>query len=101
MSKVVPSEGTLLANKEVLEVEDNCHLPSGNTSGSGQSRGPHEHFITDEKAGKKAAEIGVAATVKSLSQSFQGCALKENGLRTWIDKYLKELERTMPMNGMK
>ena len=32
LPKVVPSEGISLANKEVkevLEVEDNCHLPSG------------------------------------------------------------------------
>ena len=98
LSKVVPSEGISLANKEVkevLELEDNCHVPSGNASGSGHSRGPYEHLTADEKAkiGKKVAEIGVAATVKSLSQSFHGCALKENSVRTWRDKYLKELER--------
>ena len=42
---------------------------------------------------------GVAGTVKSLSQSFQGRALlKENGLRTWRDKCLKELEPTNSSN---
>ena len=49
LSKVVPSEGILLANKEVLEAEDNCHVPSDNASGSGRSRGPYKHFTTNEK----------------------------------------------------
>ena len=51
------------------------HVPSGYVSGSGYSRGPYEHFTIDraidDKAkyvGKKAAEIGVAATMNSLSQ---------------------------------
>ena len=50
-----------------MEAEDNCHMPSGNTSGCGCSREPYKHLTTDEKAkiGKKAAEIGVAAAVKS------------------------------------
>ena len=70
LSKVVPSEGISLANKEakeVLEAEDYCHVPSGNSSGSGYSRGLYEHLSTDEKAkiGKTPAEIGVAATEKS------------------------------------
>ena len=42
---------------------------------------------------KKAAEIGVAATVKSLSKCFHGYALKENSVHTWKDKYLKDLEQ--------
>ena len=48
----------------------------------------------DEKAtvGKKAAEIGVAATVKSFSKQFHGHVLKENSVRMWRDKYLKKLE---------
>ena len=51
LSKVVPSEGILFANKEVLEVEDNCHVPSGSSaSGSGHSHGPYKYFTTDEKA---------------------------------------------------
>ena len=53
LSKVIPAEGILLANKEVLEAEDNCHIPSarGNgASGSGHSRGLYRHFTSDEKA---------------------------------------------------
>ena len=75
-------------------MKDRCRVPSGNASGSGHSRGPYEHLTANEKAkiGKKAAEIGVAATVKSLPQSFHGRALKENSVRTWRDKYLKKLE---------
>ena len=47
------------------------------------TRGPYEHITPDEKAtaGKKAAEIGVAATVKSFSKRFHGCVLKENTVR--------------------
>ena len=50
------------------------------------------------RLGKKAAEIGVAAIMKSLSQ---GTCVKENGLRTWRDKYLKELEEILQMNDVK
>ena len=59
---------------------------------AGHTHGPYEHFTPDEKAtvGKKAAEIGVAATVKSFSKQFHSRVLKENTVR---DKYLKELER--------
>ena len=71
LSKVVPSEGILFANKEVKEVlEGDSMVPlNGNMSGN-HTRGPYEHFTPDEKAtvGKKAAEIGVAATVKSFSK---------------------------------
>ena len=100
LSKVVPSVGILLASKEVKEVleGDGLVAPSGSTNlgTSGiHTRGPYEHFTTDEKAkiGKKAAEIGVAATVKLFSKQFHGRVLKENSVRTWRDKYLKELER--------
>ena len=42
LSKVVPSEGILFANNEVLDAEDNCHVPSGNgASGSGHTRTFH------------------------------------------------------------
>ena len=65
LSKVVPSEGILLANKEVKEVleGDGMVPPNGNTSGN-HTRGPYEHFTPNEKA----AEIGVAATVKLFSK---------------------------------
>ena len=58
------------------------------------TRGPYEHFTPNEKAtvGKKAAEIGVAATMKSFSKQFHRRVLKENSVRMWRDKYLKELE---------
>ena len=71
LSKVVPSEGISLANKEVLEAEDNCLVPSGNASGSSHSHGRHEHFTIDKKIeiGKKAAEIGVASFPLSFSQN--------------------------------
>ena len=49
LPKVVHSEGISLANKEILEVEDNCHMPNGKASKSGHSRGPYEHFTTNEK----------------------------------------------------
>ena len=95
LSKVIPSEGILLANKEVKEVleGDGMAPPKGNTIGN-HTRGPYEHFTPDEKAtvGKKAAEIGVAATMKSFPKRFHGHVLKENSVRTWRDKYLKELE---------
>ena len=59
LSKVVPSEGILLAKKvkEVLE-GDGMVLLNGNTSGK-HTREPYEHFTPDEKAtvGKKAAKI--------------------------------------------
>ena len=43
--------------------------PDGNMSGN-HTHGPYEHLTPDEKAtvGKKAAEIGVTATVKSFSK---------------------------------
>ena len=37
LSKVVPSEGISLANKEVKEVLEAEHLSNGKTSGSGRS----------------------------------------------------------------
>ena len=46
---VVPSEGISLANKELLEVEDNCQVPSSNASGSSHSHGSNEHVTNDEK----------------------------------------------------
>ena len=71
LSKAITSEGILLADKEVKEVlEGDGMVPlNGNMSGN-HTRGPYEHFTPDEKAtvGKKAAEIGVAATVKSFSK---------------------------------
>ena len=61
LSKVVPSEGILLANKEVKEVleGDGMFPPNGDTSGN-HTCGPYEYFTPDEKAtvGKKVAEIG-------------------------------------------
>ena len=50
-------------HKEVLEAEDNHHVPSSNASESDHSHGPHKHFTTDKKAKivKKAAEIKVVA----------------------------------------
>ena len=85
LSKVVPSEGILLANKEVKEVleGDGVVPPNGNTSGN-HARGPYEHFTPDEKAtvGKKVAEIGVATTVKSFSKRFHGRVLNENTVCT-------------------
>ena len=80
LSKVFPSEEISPANKkvkEVLEAEDNCHVPRGNTSGSSHSRAPYKHFTTDEKAKiafKKASEIGVATTVKMKSWRRNGCS---------------------------
>ena len=38
LSKVVPFENKEV--KELLEVGDNCHVPSGNASGSSYSLGP-------------------------------------------------------------
>ena len=51
---IPPMRNIAKEKKEVLEVEDNCHLPSGNASGSVHSRWPYEHscehFTIDEKA---------------------------------------------------
>ena len=45
LSKVVPSEGILLTNKEVKEVleRDGMVPPNGNMSGD-HTRGPYEYF---------------------------------------------------------
>lgn len=93
LSKVLPSEGIKSANTVVEEVlkENNSQNKAGGTG----SRGTYEHFTADEKAkiAKKAAENGVAATVRYYSDCFHGRSLKDSSVRTWRDKYLEELKR--------
>ena len=64
-------------------------------------RGPYEHFTPDEKAtvGKKAAEIGVAATVKLFSKRFHSRVLKENSVRMWRDKLSERVETKTKSRG--
>ena len=85
LSKELPSTAILCANREVTNV-----LQLQQT----KSRGPYTKFTPEEKAeiGKRAAEHGVAATVRYYKKRYsQG--IKESSVRTWRKAYTSEVTK--------
>ena len=80
--KEVPSTAIAAANNEVKHVVELQR---------GKMRGTYTKFTTEQKAeiGKRAAEHGVAATVRYYKKRFPG--IKENSVRTWKNVYTSEI----------
>ena len=53
-------------------------------------RGSYDLFTEEEKA-RSASEIGVTSTIRKHSKGFPDRMLKESTVRTWMNKYKKEL----------
>ena len=47
--------------------------------------------IVRRRIAKRAAEMGVTNTIRHFQKDFQDRPLKESTVRTWINKYKKEL----------
>ena len=62
-------------------------------------RGRYEHFTPEEKAvmGKRAAEFGVTASLHYFSKKYPDRSIKESSIRTWRDKYVRELAKKKKM----
>lgn len=63
------------------------------TKQDSRSRGRYECFTEEEKAliGKRACEVGVTNAIRALSARYPEKKLKESSVRTWMNKYKKEL----------
>ena len=83
LSSVIPSSSIAAANENVVELLK-YRKPK---------RGSYDLFTEEEKAkiARSASEIGVTSTIRKLSKSFPGRTLKESTVRTWMNKYKKEL----------
>ena len=84
ISKVVPSSAISAANSEVK------------ARGLGTSkRGSYAKLTQQHKAeiGKRAAEHGIASTVRYYAKRLPDCPLKESSVRTWRNSYTLEIRR--------
>ena len=93
-----PLSSIVIANDAV----QNLILIEGKTAGeASKRRGPYVQFTAEEKAkiGKRAAEFGVAATVRHFQtkNTFVDRELEASSMRTWRTKYLNELGRRLVM----
>ncbi len=89
-TRVLPS-AIATANKEVKPL-----LDATKDNASGASRGKYACCVqsSDEekiKIAKRAAEMGVTNTIRHLKKKFEDRPLKESTVRTWMNKYKKEL----------
>ena len=85
LSTKVPSSSIESANAKVKQV-----IESGKSSPDRQKRGCYEKFSPELKLqiGKRAAENGVAATMRFYAKKF---VLKESSVRTWKNAYTREM----------
>ena len=94
LSEVVSPEGTCIraANKEVRAVQQSTR-EFHELDGGSKIRRQYKRFTAEEKAqlGKRAAEHGVAATVRYCSRKHHGRTVKNSSVRMWQNKYLEEL----------
>ena len=85
LSKVIPSSSIIAANEAVK------HAVSQTT----KTRGPYVQFTAEEKArmGKRAAECGIASTVRYFNKIYSDREVKESSVRTWMNKYKDEISK--------
>jgi len=83
--KLVPSLSIIAANKAVKDAI------SQNT----KAHGPYMQINAEEKArmGKRAAEFGIASTVKYFNKIYSDCEVKESSIRTWKNNYKDEVNK--------
>ena len=96
LARVVPSSSIVAANEVVKNVISEATAgTSEGLKGSLKERGPYVQFTPEEKAriGKRAAEYGVASTVRHFKRTFSDREVKESSVRTWRNKYLDELSK--------
>lgn len=91
LSKTVPSTAIVSANEEVRQVLNAQQATQPGTTKV--IRGHYSKFTAKQKAkiGKRAAEHGVAATVRYFDKTFPG--LKESSVRTWRKSYRIEVRK--------
>ncbi len=94
LSFIVPSTSIELANKEVKHELDKQQAEKGKPAAK-RARGIYENFTPEEKCamGKRAAEFGVTASLRHFSKKYPDRYFKESSIRTWRDKYLRELAK--------
>ena len=100
LSEVVSLEGIKATNKEVKEVLQSTR-EFHELDGGSKSRRPYERFMVEEKVqiGKRAAEHGVAATVRYCSRKYHEHTVKDSSVQMWRNKYLEELKRKKSQAG--
>ena len=90
----MPSSAIISANKEV---ESAYSVKDGSSSAQSttvtQKRGRYHSYTEEEKAriAKRAAEFGVASTIRHFSKEFVDRQLKESTVRELVAKYKKEV----------
>ena len=85
LSKLVPSSSIIAANEAVKDA----------ISETTKTRGPYVQFTAEEKArmGKRAAECGIASTVRYFNKIYSDREVKESSVRTWKKKYTDEVNK--------
>lgn len=97
LSNSIPSSAIVSANKAVKPL-----LDSGSAKEEGcTSRGKYSVYTEDEKLkiAKRAAEMGVTNTIRHFRKEFVKRPLKESTVRTWMNKYKKELAERRKCGG--
>ena len=86
LSKKVPSTAIASANEEVKSV---VQQPAK------RARGPYTKFTAEQRAtiGKRAAEHGVAATVRYYEKQYPNGNVKDSSVRTWRNAYTSEIKK--------
>ena len=98
LSQSVPSSSIAAANKAVESILSPGSVIEDTKPGTqhpDRTRGSYEQFTAEEKAriGKRAAEHGVASTVRYFNKVFSDRIVKESSVRTWKKKYLQEIAK--------
>ena len=99
LSKVIPSSCIEAANKtvkDIVSLESTVSMSDHSCEASTKKeRGSYEQFTPEEKLqmGKRAAERGMASTIRYFQKLFSDRAVKESSVRTWRNKYLKRLPK--------
>ena len=88
LSQSVPSSSIAAANKAVESILSPGSVIEDTKPGTqhpDRTRGSYEQFTAEEKAriGKRAAEHGVASTVRYFNKVFSDRIVKESSVRTW------------------
>lgn len=102
LSDRMPSSAIISANKEVESLLTQGQDGSSSAQ-STRKRGRYHSYTEEEKAriAKRAAEFGVASTIRHFSKEFVDRQLKESTVREWVAKYKKEVAQRfklgMPM----
>ena len=89
LSRQVPSSAISAANSKVTAV-----LQQPPTTRQ-PKRGSYAKFTPEQKAdvGKRAAEHGIASTVRYYSKRLPDCPLKESSVRMWRNAYIAEIRK--------